>query len=366
MAKIVIDAREYTTSTGRYMFRLLQYLEQLESNHEFVILLKPHDMEAYEFSNPRFTKVVCPYKEFTFSEQLGYYRQINRLEADLVHFGKTEQPVLYRGRTVTTVHDLINALMHNPSRYRNPVYFKFKQLVYRWVIRRVAHKSAAILAPTEFIKQQLANFSHIDPAKIVVTPEAADYISEEAEIVPGLEKISFIMYVGRPTLHKNLGRLLDAFEIMQQERPELHLVLAGKKDANYEAHEAAVRERRIRNVMFTGFISDGQLKWLYEHCKAYVFPSLSEGFGLPGLEAMMHGAPVISSNATCLPEVYGEGAYYFNPLDIRDMAKKIGEVVDDPILREELCEKGKRQVAKYSWRRMAEQTLEVYERALRK
>jgi glycosyltransferase involved in cell wall biosynthesis len=103
---------------------------------------------------------------------------------------------------------------------------------------------------------------------------------------------------------------------------------------------------------------------MYENCVAYVFPSLSEGFGLPGLEAMAHGAPVISSNATCLPEVYGDAAYYFYPYHTKEIANAIEEVVNNKKLRDELVVKGKVQVKKYSWRRMAEQTLEVYKKAL--
>jgi glycosyltransferase involved in cell wall biosynthesis len=117
-------------------------------------------------------------------------------------------------------------------------------------------------------------------------------------------------------------------------------------------------------VIFTGFVSEGELKWLYQNCVAYVFPSLSEGFGLPALEAIVSGAPVASSNATCLPEVYGDAAHYFDPLNVEDMAAKVGDIIDDPKLRAELIAKGKKQAAKYSWRRMAEQTLAVYNRAL--
>jgi glycosyltransferase involved in cell wall biosynthesis len=103
---------------------------------------------------------------------------------------------------------------------------------------------------------------------------------------------------------------------------------------------------------------------MYEHTAAYVFPSLSEGFGLPGLEAMAHGAPVASSNATCLPEIYGEAAHYFNPTDAGDMAVKIAAVVNNPDLRAELIKNGRKQAAKYSWAKMAAETLEIYEQAL--
>lgn len=142
------------------------------------------------------------------------------------------------------------------------------------------------------------------------------------------------------------------------------LVLAGKKDTNYQRIETDVQARGIRGVYFTDFVSEGRLKWLYENCSAYVFPSLSEGFGLPGLEAMLHGAPVVSSNATCLPEIYGDAAHYFDPENVQAITDAINEVVTDKQLRATLIERGRRRVKKYSWRRMAEQTLSVYEKVL--
>jgi glycosyltransferase involved in cell wall biosynthesis len=362
MSRIVIDAREYTTSTGRYMFRLLQYLDTLDTENEYVLLLKPHDMDVYQYSNPRFTKVACPYKEFTFQEQLGLLKQIRRLKPDLVHFGKDHQPVLYRGPVVTTMHDLTTARFRNPG--KSWLFYALKQPVYRMVIRIVARKSAAVLTPSEFVKNDIVHYSHCNPQKITVTLESADKIPDSPEPLANLIDQPFIMYVGRPQPHKNLSRLISAFRELKQTHPELKLVLAGKKDTLYERFEEQARAQGIDDIIFTGFVSEGQLRWLYEHTVGYVMPSLSEGFGLPGVEAMLHGAPVISSNATCLPEVYGDAAQYFNPLDVHDMATKISEVVDDPILREDLQEKGQHQIAVYSWQRMAEQTLGVYEHVL--
>lgn len=362
MSHIVIDAREYTTSTGRYMFRLLQYLEKIDHDHDYSIMLKPHDLAVYEFSNPRFKKVPCPYKEFTFQEQLGLLRLINSLKPDLVHFGKDHQPVLYRGKVVTTMHDLTTTRFRNPA--KSWLFYAIKQPVYRAVIRIVAHKSTAIITPTKFVKDDIVRVTRCNPDKISVTLESADPIAEPAEALKRLQGKKFIMYVGRPQPHKNLARLIEAFGILQQNHPDLLLVLAGKKDALYSRYESQVIQEGIKNVVFTGFISDGQLRWLYEHTSAYVVPSLSEGFGLPGLEAMLHGAPVVSSNATCLPEVYGEAAHYFDPLDTADIAQKISEVLAQPSLQKSLTQKGAHQAAKYSWRRMAEQTLEVYNRAL--
>jgi len=117
-------------------------------------------------------------------------------------------------------------------------------------------------------------------------------------------------------------------------------------------------------VVFPGHVSEGQLRWLYENTAAYVFPSLSEGFGLPGLEAMAHGAPVVSSKATCLPEIYGDAAVYFDPLSTNDIARKINSVINSQSLRTQMIKRGRSQAARYSWKTMAKQTLEIYKQAL--
>ena len=362
MSKIVIDAREYTTSTGRYVFRLVQYLGKIDNTNEYTVLLKPEDMDVYEFTNPRFTKLMTPYKEFSWGEQGGFARQLARLKPDLVHFGMTQQPVLYKGQVVTTMHDLTTARFENPNKKRT--LFLAKQKAYKWVIKRVAQKSQAIITPSEFVKFDIANYTHVNPNKINVTYEAADPITESPAPLPDLQNKQFVMYVGRPTPHKNLSRLINSFDLLRSQHPSLLLVLAGKKDDNYLRHEAEVRKKGIKNVYFTDFVTEGQLRWLYENCQAYVFPSLSEGFGLPGLEAMIHGAPVVSSNATCLPEIYGDAAHYFDPLDETAMADAINEVLTDKNLRNSLIKKGHEQVKKYSWQRMAEQTLAIYNRVL--
>jgi glycosyltransferase involved in cell wall biosynthesis len=172
------------------------------------------------------------------------------------------------------------------------------------------------------------------------------------------------MYVGRPLPHKNLNRLIDAFKLLQQRFPDLHLILVGKKDPLYLTIEERLRKEGITNVFLTGFVTEGQLKWLYQNCRAYTFPSLSEGFGLPALEALRHGAPLVSSNATCSPEIYGDAALYFDPLNVQDMSDKIATMISDDQLRDDYKARGFAQADKYSWRRMAEQTLAVYKKAL--
>ena len=363
MARIVIDGRTLRDgSTGRYVERLLIYLQQLDKTNDYVVLLKPEDMDSWQPDNKRFVKAACGVKEYTFAEQLAYPKLLKQHRPDLVHFIMTHQPILYRGRTVTTIHDLTTIRFYN--RTTNWLVFKIKQVVYMAVTWIVARKSKQLITPTKFVKDDVAKFTHVKPGKITVTYEAADKLDAKAESVKGLHPGKYIMYVGRPLPHKNLGRLLEAYKQLKQERPDLQLALVGKDHPLYDRFKQQVEAEDIKDVFFTGFASDGQLRWLYENTAAYVFSSLSEGFGLPALEAMLYGAPVISSSATCLPEVYGEAAYYFNPLDIDDMAAKIAEVLDNKKLRQRLTEAGPAQAAKYSWKRMTEQTLEVYNKVL--
>lgn len=363
MKKIVIDARESGTTTGRYIDKLIENLHQLKPSYKVVILTTKKRLEAVQKIARRFEVVECRYKEFGFGEQLGLWRQIHKLKPDLVHFGMVQQPILYRGKVVTTMHDLTGTRFRNPS--KNWLIFTIKQQVYKWVNRIVAHKSKVIMTGSEFVKEDVAKYARVNSRKIVVTYEAADKIEEEPEPVEELKDKDFLMYTGRPQPHKNLPRLIGAFSFLRQQYPGLRLVLAGKKDTLYKQIEKDVNEHGINNVIFTGFVSEGQLRWLYENTKCYVFPSLSEGFGLPGLEAMVHGAPVASSNATCLPEVYQDGAIYFDPLDPHDIADKIEQVLTKSSLATDLVEKGRKVAAKYSWKRMAEQTLAIYNDVLR-
>src|SRR5690606_26596359 len=154
---------------------------------------------------------------------------------------------------------------------------------------------------------------------------------------------------GQQPDYKNIRRLMEAHQQMLDTKPELGLVLVGRTNPDTKANKAWAEKQGYRNIHFTGFIDDPQRDWLFTKAKAYVFPSLMEGFGLPPLEAMAYGTPVVSSNTSCMPEILGDAASYFNPLDVRDIAAKTLAVISDETLRQELIAKGHNQVAKYSW-----------------
>lgn len=362
MKRILIDARESGTSTGRYLDKLIEYLHKAKPDYDVVLLCKPHRVDYLKTIAPTYTIETTSYKEFSFGEQLGFWWQIRSFKPDLVFFPMVQQPILYTGRVVTTMQDLTTLRFRNPA--TNPLIFTIKRWVYWFVNWLAVRKSHLLLTPTEFVKQDIVKQLGANPDKITVTLEAADKITDAPEPFKPIQGKRFIMYVGRPLPHKNLNRLVDAFQLLHAEQPDLHLVLAGKTDTGYKQLKNYADHHGVRNVVFTDFVSEGQLRWLYEHASAYVFPSLSEGFGLPGLEAMQYDLPVVSSNATCLPEVYQDAAVYFNPHNSEDMADKIGLVLDDKQLAKELATKGRALVKTYSWERMAKQSLDVFRKSL--
>ncbi len=361
--RLVIDARESGTSTGRYVDKLIEYLHKLKPSHEIIILTKPSRVEYVKSVAPNFEVLESNHKEFTFAEQFGLWRQVKALNADLVHFTITQQPVLYKGKVVTTIHDLTTTRYNNPA--KNWLIFKFKQLVYVRVIRLVANKSEALITPSDWVKYDVVQFANVPPNKIIAIHDAADKISDDTQIIESLKNQKFIMYVGRPQPHKNLQRLTRAFSEVRLTQPGLKLVLVGKIDVTYELLKKYIHQKGISGVVFTDFVSEGQLRWLYENAQAYVFPSLSEGFGLPGLEALAHGLPLISSRATCLPEIYKDGAVYFDPGSTTDMAEKIKSVLEDKDLATRLRSKGPKVASLYSWKSTAEKTLELYNQILK-
>lgn len=358
---IVIDARIINSSTGRYVERLLHYLEQLDTNHRYTVLVPTKDLGFWQPTNPNFTLMAADYKNYSFGEQWGMKRLLDRLKPDLVHFCMPQQPLLYRGSHVTTFHDLNLLRTYNSD--KNWLIFHAKQLVGQIAFRVAAHTSRHLIVPTHYTADDVSDTFRIPPSKMTVTYEAADTAPEK--LIPYKHPFKeFILYVGQQSDYKNIRRLGDAHQQLLNTHPDLGLILVGKKNDAVLANERYFTERGYKNILFTDFIDDTQRDWLYTQARAYVFPSLMEGFGLPGLEAMGYGAPVVSSNATCLPEVYGDAALYFDPTDVTSMALTIGQVINNDDLRKNLIKKGHTKVATYSWQRMAEQTLAVYEQVL--
>lgn len=357
MAKIVIDARIIKSSTGRYVERLLHYLQQIDHINQYVILIPTKNLDYFQPTQANFQVMACDFANYSLAEQWQFKHFLDKLQADLVHFCMPQQPVLYRGKTVTTFHDLTLLKVYN--RDKNWLVFKIKQGIGKWLFRQVAHQTNHIITPSQFTKQDLLDTYHINPDKISVTYESADFNQITPEPYPTPFR-QFIMYVGQQSTYKNIARLGDAHQQVLSQYPDLGLLLVGSLNPAAQLNQAYFNQRNYRNIQFTGFVSDQQLAWLYQNCAAYVFPSFYEGFGLPGVEAMAAGAPLISSNATCLPEIYADGAVYFNPHSTDDLVDKINKVLSDKKLRQKLTRRGQRRARDFSWQSTAQQTLTIY------
>lgn len=361
MKHIVIDARIINSSTGRYVQKLIEYLEKLDKTNRYSILVPKKDVNFYKPKNINFKIIVADFKNYSLEEQVQFKKFLDNLSADLVHFCMPQQPVLYKGKKVTTIHDLTLLKTYNSD--KNLLIYRFKQFIGYFVFKYVIKNSNQIIVPSNFTKSEVIKFDKSAKGKINLTYESADVgLGSLKKYEHPFKK--FILYVGQQSDYKNIKRLGDAHQLLLEKYPDLGLILVGKKNASTKINEKYFTNKKYKNIIFTDFLPDSQKDWLYSKAEAYVFPSLMEGFGLPGLEAMGYGTPVISSKETCLPEIYGDAAIYFNPYDIKDMSNKISEVLENETLRKKMITKGHVQFKKYSWEKMARETLEIYKKAL--
>jgi len=359
---IAIDARIISSTTGRYVERLLTYLQEVDHTNTYTVLVRSKDETYWTPTNKNFSVVIADFDNYSVAEQFGFKKLLKTLKPDLVHFCMPQQPIWYKGKKVTTFHDLTLVKTYNSD--KNWLIFHAKQFVGKFVFKMVARESDHIIAISEFTKKELQAFTPIPDEKISVIYESTD-VALGASKTYKLPYKNYLLYVGQQSDYKNIKRLGDAHQKLLKTYPDLGLVLVGKKNASILSNEEYFTSKQYKNILFTDFVEDDELNWLYSHATAYVFPSLMEGFGLPGLEAMGHGTPVISSNATCLPEIYGNAAHYFDPTSTDDIARAITEVLGNNKLQRELSKSGYEQIKKYSWKKMAEQTYAVYEDVLK-
>jgi glycosyltransferase involved in cell wall biosynthesis len=364
--KIAIDARIIYTSTGRYVERLLEQLQRLDTANDYVVLLRREDYARWQPTATNFTKVIADYPPYTFREQLQFAWQLQQLRLDLVHFTMPQHPLGYRGRRVITVHDL--TLIHYVNRRHDPLLkslykYHLKPVVFRSFMRLSLRPATHLITPTKYVRDQVQRDFGIPDAQISYTYEAADQLAAVSKPVTALQNQRFILYVGNAYPYKNLQRLIDAHTQLADK--ELKLVLVGKTDFFYRELATYVQRQGLKQVVLTGFVPDPELRWLYEHALVYAFPSLSEGFGLPAIEAMLHGVPVVAARASCLPEVLGPAATYFDPEDTADMARVINTVLTDSARQTTLKKAGLARAEQFSWQRTAEQTLAIYQEALK-
>ena len=363
MSHIVIDARRMNSSTGHYVARLVEQLEDIDHDNKYTVILLDKEKDFYTPKAQNFSVVTTTSDHYTFAEQLKHVKFLYDLKPDLVHFWMPQQPLLYFGPRVTTVHDTTLIRFENID--QNPLVYKTRKAIFTFLLRNVIRRSERVLVPTNYVRDDLDKWTRGKySSKFITTHESGDMIHAEPEPIKALEGKRFLFWVGNAFPYKNVERIVEAYATLKELYPDLELALAGKKDSFYAAIENNVNARGLEGVHFLGYISDGEKRWAFQNARAYVCASLSEGFHIPLLEAQYESCPVITSNATCLPEVAADAALYFDPHSTDELVGAIRKLFDTPGLREDLIGKGHENTKRFSWRKMAEETHDTYRAVL--
>lgn len=368
--KIGIDARLYgikDRGIGRYAERLIAYLEKIDVQNEYFIFLRQDGFNSYKPQHKNFHKVLAEFRPYSLKEQVIFPCQLKKYNLDLVHFLHFNVPIFYHRSFIVTIHDLIITRFPDSRRKstRLPIFLYYLKLFfYNLVLKNALKKSKKIIAVSEATKKEIISLFNIDFPKINVVYEGVDKLPTANSQSPIVNP--YVLYVGAAYPHKNLERLIIAFEkfIKNSDAPiskRIKLVLVGKSDYFYQRIKKLIEKLNlIDDVVLTGEVSDKDLASYYKNALFFIFPSLAEGFGLPALEALNYGIPVASSNVYSLPEILGQAAYYFNPREIDEIVKAIEIMATDDKLKQNLIVQAKMQSEKFSWQKMAEQIAKIY------
>ncbi len=378
MARIGIDARyleNENTGVGRYSYNLLSHLLEVDERNTYIVVIRDEytgRLPAGE--NAEYVRV--PYAPISLSSLLTMSVKVRGLELDLWHAHFPVSPLFPGTPFLVTVHDL-QPLRVPAIGSRRPLHLRIGYRVFYPLAYRYALSFAeAIVAVSVATSREIRDCFGIPLERIQVIHEALDdrfegpdtSASPRREIEMSALPDRFLLYVGATLPHKNIGNMLRGFANALQApgREDLMLVLAGR-ESRFEKDwiDLAARLKITERVRRIGYVGQEDLPVLYGRATALLYLSRYEGFGFPPLEAMRHGLPVIAASHSSLPEVVGSAGVFVDPDDVEGIAEAIGEVLDKPELRLRLRKEGEKNLERFSWRKAARKTLEVYERILR-
>lgn len=369
MKKIGIDGRLIDeTGVGRYIRNLVSQLGLIDKENHYVVFLRQKSFASFQLPNTRWSKRLADIPWHSFQEQLVLPWLLLSERLDLVHIPYFNVPISYPGKFIVTIHDL--TILHfdtgKATTLPLPLY-KLRRLGYYLALMLGLKRADKVIAVSEVTKQEIVDHFHIDPSKIVVTHEAVDdklkAQAADRRAQRRLVNETYFLYVGNAYPHKNLERLLKAFQQFTIDNSHLtiKLILVGEDDFFYRRlRSEASRLKLNQRVVFFGPADDRRLQNLYRHALALVFPSLMEGFGLPGLEAMASGVAVVCSGIPVFREIYADACLTFDPENTRDLAFKLKQVFADSKLRETLISRGRKRIKNFSWEKLAKETLKTY------
>lgn len=373
--KILIDARLYgleNAGLGRYVINLIRELQEIDKENEYLLILRKKYFDSLKL-NKNFHKILSDVRHYTLLEQIKIFRIIKRENPDLVHFPHFNVPLLFNGNYVVTIHDILMHRQKSKAVTNLPIYiYKIKRFGYKKVFKKAVENSKKIIVPSKVVKNELVDYYKINENKIVVTYEGVD--SNIKSIVSG-EKIfekykidsPFFIYAGNAYPHKNLKRVIEAtVDLNLKLNTKILFLIASSRNVFVKKLEKLLDSESKEFIKILGFVPDEELAFLFKSSLGFVFPSLSEGFGLPALEAMSVGTLALVSDIPVFREVYKNEAIYFNPYDFSSIQKAMEDVfLLDLKKRKERVKSGREFVKRYSWRKMAQETLEVYNDAVK-
>ncbi|MFA5749666.1 MAG: glycosyltransferase family 1 protein [Candidatus Shapirobacteria bacterium] len=372
MKHIVIDARLYGpkhTGIGRYTKNLLKFLTLQSdfSEFKFTLIVYPELVtEIKKDLGKKFNYISTNIRHYSLKEQFCLPFIIYKLKPDLIHFVHFNKPMFYMGKSVVTIHDLIKHFFKGRlNTTKISIVYWIKHLSYLMLTNSVI-KNNEIIVPSDFWRDYLIKNFHVKPKKITTTHEAVDptFISKTNQLkTPSslLNRTPYIIYTGNLYPHKNVKVIIEALKLL----PDIKLKIICARNFFTEKVEKLVNKYNLKSqVEFLGYIPDQEFRNIYFNALALVHPSFMEGFSLTGLEAMALNCPVISSNSSCLPEIYQDSVLYFDPNNSNDLVNQIKKLKASPKLREKLIKLGHLQVNKYSWNSTAQKTFTVYKNIL--
>ena len=358
MKKIGIDARFYSpsaTGIGRHVFEVVQQLGSLDKENQYVVFLRPEQVESFRIANKNFKTEVTKAPHYSFAEQTLFLKQLNKHRFDLMIFPQFNVPIGYKRKFMVTIHDL--TIHFFPGKKSNFI----KHSLYKYIIRNAAKKAAAVMAVSENTKKDIQKYLNVSANKIVVVGNGVSQTFQKESNRTNLDKFKaqyklpkqYFLYTGVLRTHKNILGLIEAFSIFHKQNKSTELVIAGPKDDLYfpEIKTLAQKKGLGKIVHFTGFFPEKDFGKLFSAARAFVFPSFYEGFGIPPLEAMSVGVPTMVAKSSSLPEVCGDASLYFDPYDWKDIAQKMVEILN-PQVQKVLIAKGEKQWRIFSWDRV--------------
>jgi len=368
--KILIDARLYgleNAGLGRYLINLISSLQKIDKKNKYVIILRKKYFNELNLNN-NFKKVFFDKRHYSLSEQFQFPTIVKKENPDLVHYPHFNISIFSNKPFVVTIHDL---LMHKQkgkeaTTLPMPIYL-FKRIFYKFIFNFAIKKSVKIIVPSNYVKKEILNYYHISDNKILVCYEGVsfkeEYNQDSSAFLKKNKIVSpYLLYVGNAYPHKNLKRAIEAIASLQKKR-KINFVIVSARNVFFERLNIFIKSNNYTDfVKVLSFVPDSDLMTLYKKSEGFIYPSISEGFGLQGLEAMIQKTPCAVSDIETFREIYKDNAIYFDPTDIKSIKLAIEKLLDlDKAKKEKIATKAYKFAKNYSWNKMAKQILKIYE-----